>query len=35
MEASESDLDDVDGVGARRARAISDGLKRMRGRSVL
>lgn len=28
--ASEDDLDDVDGVGARRARAISEGLGRMR-----
>ncbi len=29
MLASEDDLDDVDGVGARRARAITDGLARM------
>ncbi|MDZ4167061.1 MAG: DNA integrity scanning diadenylate cyclase DisA [Coriobacteriia bacterium] len=35
MEASESELDDVDGVGARRAQAISDGLRRMRDRAVL
>jgi diadenylate cyclase len=35
MQASESELDDVDGVGARRAQAISDGLRRMRDRAVL
>jgi diadenylate cyclase len=29
--ASEAQLDDVDGVGARRARAIRDGLRRLRG----
>jgi diadenylate cyclase len=34
-EASESALDEVDGVGARRARAISDGIRRMRERAVL
>ncbi|MRS12914.1 MAG: DNA integrity scanning protein DisA [Actinobacteria bacterium] len=33
--ASEQQLDDVDGVGARRARAIRDGLRRMRERAVL
>ena len=30
LAASESDLDDVDGVGARRARAITEGLARVR-----
>ncbi len=30
LEASKSDLDEVDGVGARRAKAIADGLARMR-----
>lgn len=35
MAATEDDLDDVDGVGARRARAIGDGLRRMRDRAVL
>lgn len=29
--ASEADLDDVEGVGARRARAIREGLRRLRG----
>lgn len=33
--ATEQQLDDVDGVGARRARAIRDGLRRMRERAVL
>lgn len=33
--ATEQQLDDVDGVGARRARAISDGLRRMRERAIL
>jgi len=32
--ASESQLDDVDGVGARRARAIRDGLRRLRDASA-
>jgi len=32
--ASEDDLDDVDGVGARRARAITEGLGRMRAHLV-
>lgn len=32
--ASEQQLDDVDGVGTRRARAIRDGLRRMRERDV-
>jgi diadenylate cyclase len=31
--ASEAQLDDVDGVGARRARAIRDGLRRLRGQA--
>ncbi|MDO8964229.1 MAG: DNA integrity scanning diadenylate cyclase DisA [Coriobacteriia bacterium] len=31
--ASEAALDDVDGVGARRARAIRDGLRRLRGQT--
>ncbi|MBF4509755.1 MAG: DNA integrity scanning protein DisA [Aeromicrobium sp.] len=35
MEATEAQLDDVDGVGARRARAIYDGLRRMKERAVL
>lgn len=35
LAATEQQLDDVDGVGARRARAISDGLRRMRERAVL
>jgi diadenylate cyclase len=35
MAASESNLDDVDGVGPRRARAIGDALRRMRDRAVL
>lgn len=34
MEATEADLDEVDGVGARRAQAISDGLRRMHDRAV-
>ena len=34
-DATETDLDEVDGVGARRARAITDGLRRMRERAVL
>ena len=33
--ASESALDEVEGVGARRARAISDGLRRIREHAVL
>lgn len=33
--ATEQQLDDVDGVGARRARAIRDGLRRMRERAIL
>jgi diadenylate cyclase len=32
--ASEAELDDVDGVGARRARAIHDGLRRMREHAI-
>lgn len=35
LAASEQQLDDVDGVGARRAKAIRDGLRRMRERAVL
>lgn len=35
LAASEQQLDDVDGVGARRARSVSDGLKRMRDRAIL
>jgi diadenylate cyclase len=35
LEASEAQLDDVDGVGARRARAIRDGLRRIRAHSSL
>jgi len=35
MGATEQQLDDVDGVGARRARAIREGLRRMRERAVL
>jgi diadenylate cyclase len=35
LEASDSALDEVEGVGARRARAISDGLRRMREHAVL
>lgn len=33
--ASESDLDDVDGVGLRRATAIAEGLVRLRSRSII
>lgn len=33
--ASEQQLDDVDGVGARRARSIADGLRRLRDQAVL
>ena len=33
--ATEQQLDDVDGVGALRARAIRDGLRRLRERAVL
>lgn len=33
IQASEAQLDDVDGVGARRARAIRDGLRRLRART--
>lgn len=33
--ATEQQLDDVDGVGARRASAIRDGLRRMRERAIL
>lgn len=32
LQASEAQLDDVDGVGARRARAVRDGLRRLRDR---
>jgi diadenylate cyclase len=32
LEATEEELDEVDGVGARRAQAVSDGLRRMRER---
>lgn len=35
MQATVQELDDVDGVGARRARAISDGLRRMSERAIL
>jgi diadenylate cyclase len=35
LQASEAQLDDVDGVGARRARAIRDGLRRIREHSQL
>ncbi|MDO8848193.1 MAG: DNA integrity scanning diadenylate cyclase DisA [Coriobacteriia bacterium] len=35
LEATEQQLDDVDGVGARRAQAIREGLRRMRERAVL
>jgi len=35
LDADVADLDDVDGVGARRARAISDGLRRIRERAQL
>jgi diadenylate cyclase len=35
LAATEQQLDDVEGVGARRARALSDGLRRMRERSIL
>ncbi len=35
LAATEQQLDDVDGVGARRARAIREGLHRMRERAVL
>lgn len=35
LEASEAQLDDVDGVGARRARAIRDGMRRIREHSTL
>ena len=35
LQASEAQLDDVDGVGARRARAIRDGMRRMREHSQL
>ncbi|MBN1192633.1 MAG: DNA integrity scanning diadenylate cyclase DisA [Coriobacteriia bacterium] len=35
LDATVQQLDDVDGVGARRARAVSDGLRRMRERAVL
>jgi diadenylate cyclase len=35
LQASEAELDDVDGVGARRARAIRDGLRRIREHSTL
>ncbi|MHB1136028.1 MAG: DNA integrity scanning diadenylate cyclase DisA [Coriobacteriia bacterium] len=34
LEAEESALDAVEGVGARRARAVSDGLRRMRERAM-
>jgi diadenylate cyclase len=34
LQADESELDDVEGVGARRARAISDGLRRTAERAV-
>jgi diadenylate cyclase len=32
LDASEAQLDDVDGVGSRRARSIHDGLRRVRER---
>lgn len=35
LAATEQQLDDVEGVGARRARTVSDGLRRMRERAVL
>ncbi|MRR11862.1 DNA integrity scanning protein DisA, partial [bacterium] len=35
LSATDQQLDDVEGVGARRARSVSDGLRRMRERSVL
>lgn len=35
LEASSEQLDDVDGVGSRRARAVTEGLRRMRERAVL
>jgi diadenylate cyclase len=35
LEASEAQLDDVDGVGARRARSIRDGMRRIRAHSTL
>jgi diadenylate cyclase len=35
LQASEAQLDDVDGVGARRARAIRDGMRRLREHSNL
>lgn len=35
LDATVQQLDDVDGVGARRARAVRDGLRRMRERAVL
>jgi len=34
LDAEEADLDAVDGVGLRRARAVADGLRRMRDRAV-
>jgi diadenylate cyclase len=34
LDAEEADLDAVDGVGPRRARAVADGLRRMRDRAV-
>ncbi|MHB8761496.1 MAG: DNA integrity scanning diadenylate cyclase DisA [Coriobacteriia bacterium] len=35
LAATERQIDDVEGVGARRARSVSDGLRRMRERSIL
>ena len=35
LAASERELDDVDGVGERRARAIAEGLRRMREHASL
>ena len=35
LAASQSDLDDVDGVGARRARAITEGLARVRSHATI
>lgn len=35
LAATETELDDVEGVGSRRARSIIDGLRRMRERAVL
>lgn len=35
LAATEQQLDDVEGVGARRARSVSDGLRRMRERAVI